>query len=184
MTGSLLPRLDVPNTQCLQLIVCTKTGCLTEADDTNHAVRVVNSRSLSFRQINTARTGAYTITKSYVTDPERASILIQVSIEGTTAEDRVYLYFDPSLNNSGMHDSGWSTDDALLAADANIANCAHLNGGLSERTNAIWEPAMDWSSSETSAASFRVTPEQIMEMLSRWHGYADRETLQSRSVSV
>src|SRR5882724_4436328 len=135
MTEVYYPRLDVPNTQCLQLIVCTKTGCLTEADDTNHAVRVVNSRSLSFRQINTARTGAYTITKSYVTDPERASILIQVSIEGTTAEDRVYLYFDPSLNNSGMHDSGWSTDDALLAADANIATALISNGGLSERTN-------------------------------------------------
>src|SRR5947208_1122294 len=72
MTEVYYPRLDMPNTECLQLIVCNQDGCQTEADDTNHKVRILNSRSLSFQQINTARSGSFTITKSYVTDPERA----------------------------------------------------------------------------------------------------------------
>src|SRR5688572_18055094 len=55
MTEVYYPRLDVPNTQSLQLIVCTTMNCETEADDMNHEIRVVDSRALSFRQINTAR---------------------------------------------------------------------------------------------------------------------------------
>src|SRR5262249_57722917 len=34
----------------------------------------------------------------------------------------LYVYFDPSLNNSGLHDSGWTDNDALLANDSNIAS--------------------------------------------------------------
>jgi len=72
----------------------------------------------------------------------------------TTAEDRVLSFISTVSNNSGMHDSRLSTDDALLAADANIATALISNGGYQRGPTAIWEPAMDWSSSETSAASF------------------------------
>src|ERR1700687_2945236 len=55
MTEVYYPRLDVPNVQTLQLIVCSALECQTEADDMGHEIRVLDSRALSFRQINSAR---------------------------------------------------------------------------------------------------------------------------------
>src|SRR3989442_1302308 len=96
MTEVYYPRLDVPNTQTLQLIVCTAQECQTEADDMGHEIRILDSRALSFRQINTARNGAYTITKTYTTDPRRPTIFIDVSFAASSnASYRLYAFFDP-----------------------------------------------------------------------------------------
>ena len=41
-----------------------------------------NPASLTFQQINTAKSGQYTITKTYVTDPQRNTVLIDVQFDG------------------------------------------------------------------------------------------------------
>ena len=136
MTEAYYPRLDVPNSQCLQLIICTKTQCQTELDDMTHEVMVVNPRSLSFQQVNRSRNGAYRITKNYATDPARPTILIQVSISGTLdSSDRVFVYFDPSLNNSGMHDTAWSKRGVLYASDDDVATALIANPTFAEVAN-------------------------------------------------
>src|SRR5439155_1469034 len=136
MTEVYYPRLDVPNTQTLQLIVCTAQECQTEADDMGHETRILDSRALSFRQINTARNGAYTITKTYTTDPQRPTILIDVSFAAkSNVTYRLYVFFDPSLNNSGMHDTGWTKGDALLGSDADVASALVSSNGFRDMTN-------------------------------------------------
>src|SRR5262249_35171755 len=47
----------------------------------------------------------------------------------------LYVYFDPSLNNSGLHDSGWTDNDALLANDSNIASALVAAPAFTETTN-------------------------------------------------
>lgn len=141
MTEVFYPRLDLPNTQSLQLIICAEFGCQTESDDLRHEIRVLDTRALSFQQINTARDGAYTITKTYTTDPGRPTILIKVSVETPTnvaGIDSVYVFYDPSLNNSGMHDTGWTTgraSRAFQAADGNVASALISSTGLDEMSN-------------------------------------------------
>lgn len=141
MTEAYYPRLDLPNTQSLQLVVCTSVGCQTESDDMRHELRILDSRALSFQQINTAPDGAYTITKTYTTDPRRPTILIRVTIE-TAANAAgiadVYVYYDPSLNNSGRHDTAWTSwtsGNALQSADANVASALISSNGLTEMSN-------------------------------------------------
>ena len=87
MTEVYYPTLDVPNVQILQFIVVSADGkqVETEADDTEHRVEVLDSQAPLFRQINTAKSGAYTITKTYVTDPERSAVLIDVSFRSSAA---------------------------------------------------------------------------------------------------
>src|SRR6266550_869083 len=53
MTEVYYPRLDVPNVQSLQLIV-VGGKVETESDDTDHSLEVLDSRALTFRQINRA----------------------------------------------------------------------------------------------------------------------------------
>lgn len=129
MTEVYYPRLDVPNVQSLQLIVVDGSYVEAESDDTIHRLEVVDSRALLFRQVNTAKSGNYTITKTYVTDPLRSTILIQIEYVSRTVNN-VYVYYDPSLNNSGMHDSAWNEGEALLSQDGDKASALISSSGF------------------------------------------------------
>lgn len=139
MTEVYYPTLDVPNVQMLQLVVVGADGkrVETESEDTTHRLEVLDSEALRFRQINTARSGDYTITKTYVTDPERSSVLIDVNFRWNVAEPfrgALYVYHDPSLNNSGMHDSAWTNGEWLVAADADKASALTSSSGFAGQT--------------------------------------------------
>lgn len=140
MTEVYYPTLDVPNVQMLQLLIVSSDGkrVETEAEDTAHRVEVLDPQALLFRQTNTAKSGAYTITKTYVTDTQRSSVLVDVSFRWNLAnrfEGALYVYYDPSLNNSGMHDAAWAEGNWLVSADADKASALTLMYGFEEMTN-------------------------------------------------
>ena len=141
MTEVYYPRLDVPNVQSLQFVFVGDDGkrVETEADDTTHRIEILDPAALTFRQTNTARSGAYTITKTYATDPERSSVLVDVDFrwnEPGVCRCAFYVYYDPSLNNSGMHDSAWVDGDWLLVSDADKASALTVTDArLEEPTN-------------------------------------------------
>jgi glucoamylase len=131
MTEVYYPTLDVPNVQTLQLLIVSSDGkrVETEAEDTVHRVEAPDPQALLFRQINTAKSGAYTITKTYVTDTQRSSVLVDVSFRWNLAnrfEGALYVYYDPSLNNSGMHDAAWAEGIWLVSAEADKASALTL----------------------------------------------------------
>src|SRR5437879_3962770 len=64
MTEVYYPTLYVPNVEILQLIIVDGPGVETESEDTIHRIELFDRRSLSFRQINTAKSGNYIITKT------------------------------------------------------------------------------------------------------------------------
>jgi glucoamylase len=140
MTEVYYPTLDVPNVQMLQLIVVTPEGKVeTESENTTHSIEVTdNARSLSFQQENRAKSGAYVILKSYVTDPDRDTVLVSVSFRAWKADSnayKLYVYYDPALNNSGMHDSGWTEGNALIAEDGDTASALTADPTFAETTN-------------------------------------------------
>jgi glucoamylase len=129
------PTVDVANTRTLQFFV---TGCgntaLEGEGEAARRIEATDTQSLSFRQ--TTETTLYTLTKSYTTDPERPVVLIDVEFKGRCrALQRLYVFYDPSLNNSGMHDSAWTEDDALVASDADKASALVSSTGFDETTN-------------------------------------------------
>jgi glucoamylase len=95
MTEVFYPTVDMPNVQLLQFQV--KTGAKTESemDDTVHRLELLDPASLTFRQINRAKSGAYTITKTYVTDPRRSTVLIDVDFD-TQTDGQLYVTYVPS----------------------------------------------------------------------------------------
>ncbi len=122
LTEVFYPTLDAPNVQSLQFVFVSADGTRveSEAEDMEHELEVLDPAALTFRQISKAKRRDYSITKTYVTDPERSSILIDVqfhSVAKPLCFCRLYLYYDPSLNNSGRHDSGWTDGDWLVASD-------------------------------------------------------------------
>jgi len=133
------PTIDMPNVECLQLIIVTPSGKVeTELNDTVHSLVPPNGRSLSFSQTNSAKSGAYAISKTYVTDPKRSSLVMRVqfnSSRGDSGQYKVYVYYDPSLNNSGMHDSGWTENNELFASDGDKVSALVSKPAFVESTN-------------------------------------------------
>ena len=110
LTEVYYPDVTVANVHLLQFVVVNpKTKKVeTERDDANHQIKVLRPDSLTFQQINTAKSGAWKITKTYTTDVERDSILIDVKFETKNKNLNLYVYYDPSLGNSGMNDRAYS----------------------------------------------------------------------------
>jgi glucoamylase len=154
LTEVFYPQVDTANVNVLQFVVVNpKTRKVeTERDDAIHQIKPLRTDSLSFQQINTAKSGEWKITKTYTTDPERASLLINVQFETKNKDLNIYLYYDPSINNSGMGDSARYTTTgsfgssktypyALIAEEKNIASALIIDGdmvGLEEATNGFF----------------------------------------------
>ena len=109
MTEVYYPDVMTANVHLLQFIVVDpKTKKVeTEQDDAIHQVKVLRPDSLTFQQINTAKSGRWKITKTYVTDTDTDSVLIDVQFEAAAGDLELYVYYDPSLGNSGAGDSGY-----------------------------------------------------------------------------
>ncbi|MBN1207855.1 MAG: glucoamylase [Myxococcaceae bacterium] len=158
LTEVYFPSLGTPSVRSLGFIVSDgRTFAESEADATEHLIALVDPRSLTYRQVNTARSGKYRLSKTYVTDPERNTLLIEVRFESLSGEPyALHAVYDPSLANDGMNDSGTSEDGVLLARDGAAAS-ALLARPAFERTSSGYlgtsdgwtdlrgDFAMDWS---------------------------------------
>ncbi|PYS89244.1 MAG: hypothetical protein DMF64_18190, partial [Acidobacteria bacterium] len=120
LTEVYYPTVDVANVQELQFIVVAPNGKVeTERDDATHRIEVLDPHALSFRQINMAKSGAWTLIKTYTADPERSTLLINAQLKQRDWRESydLYVYYDPSINNSGMHDSAWTSGGMMFASD-------------------------------------------------------------------
>src|SRR3954451_15683298 len=124
LTEVYYPDLGTPSVRDLQFVVSDgKTFAEPESDATTQRTELADARSLSYRQVNTAKSGAYRITKTYVTDPARNTLLIDVTFESLKGKALdLYALYDPSLANGGMDDSGTSSGSDLLASDGTVAS--------------------------------------------------------------
>jgi glucoamylase len=141
LTEVYYPTVDTPNVQKLELVIVhAQTGAVeTETRDTISQV-IPDKDSLSFTQVNTAKSGEYKITKKYTIDPQRNVVLIRIQFEGhfkrRENDYQLYVYYDPSLNNSGMHDTAWTQGNSLLASDSDKASALVVQKSLYDEPSA------------------------------------------------
>src|SRR6185436_10231575 len=117
-----------------------------ESTDTSHAVRLVDQRSLTYEQVNTAKSGRYRITKTYVTDPARNTTLMRVTFEPLVAGNyKLFALFDPALANSSRHDTATRSGDALLGQDAAVASALVAAPGFTRTSNGFVGTSDGWT---------------------------------------
>lgn len=115
------PRADVPDMQDMQYLVTDgSTFVDLERDATNHVVSMPDEKSLEYTITNTAKSGKYRITNTYLTDPTRDTLVISTrfqSLDGGTY--KLYLLANPSMAGGGGNDNVWwdGTNGALMAGD-------------------------------------------------------------------
>jgi glucoamylase len=130
------PRADVPNMQDMQYVVTDgSTFVDLERDATTHVVSMPDETALEYTVTNTAKSGRYRITNTYLTDPGRNTLVIRTRFESLDGGDyQLYLLDNPSLAGGGDNDTAWwdSSSGALLASDTE-----NLFGGNTDVTSAL-----------------------------------------------
>ncbi len=108
MTEVYYPDVTVANVHLLQFIVVDpKTKKVeTEQDDAIHQIKVLRPDSLTFQQVNTAKSGKWKIKKTYTVGSYPDTIFIDIAFEAKQPGLNLYVQYDPSLGNSGMGDQG------------------------------------------------------------------------------
>jgi glucoamylase len=116
------PRLDIPNMQDMQYIITDGSSFADlERDATSHVVAMPDEKALEFTVTNTDKraTPKYRITNTYITDPNRSTLLIRTrfqSLDGGAYQ--LYLLDNPSIAGSGANNNAWwdGTNTALMAS--------------------------------------------------------------------
>jgi glucoamylase len=141
------PRIDTAGTRDTQLVVSDgKSFADREDQATDHQVQRLDRRSLVWRQVDTARSGAYRITKTYVTDPARAAVLVDVDFESLTGRPYdVYVLHDAGIGLDGDDDAGRSDGGALVAYDGQAASAVLASSGFTRTSSGYAERSDGWT---------------------------------------
>ncbi len=141
------PRIDTPSTRDTQLVITDgHTFTDRETTDTVHHVRLLDPKSLTYQQIDLARSGKYVITKTYITDPARSTVLVDVEFRSLTGEPyQVYVLHDPALTMTGDDDTGSTQDGALVATDGTNSDAVIVSGGFSKTSSGYQGTSDGWT---------------------------------------
>ena len=134
LTEVYYPRLDTANIRTLEFAVSNGKKVWTESKDMAHTIERINDSALLYRQTSNDPQEDFQITKTYITDPQRNTLLIEVTFTGPTT-DSLYVLFDPALKNSGYGDTGVTQGDALVTQKSDVAAALISKPSFAELTN-------------------------------------------------
>jgi glucoamylase len=143
------PDLGTPSVRDLQFVVSDGHSFTErETDSSTHTTRLADPGALVYRQVNTERSGRWRITKTYVTDPDRATVLMDVDFESLTGRPyQLYALYNPRLSNGAADrpdDSGRSRGDALTARDATMGSALVAAPGFTETSTGYLGSSDGW----------------------------------------
>jgi glucoamylase len=154
LTEIYFPDLSTPSFRGLQFAVTdgkTFVDRETVDDDPRHIEPVapgVTARvepvagTLKFRQVT--QTARWRLTKTWITDPERATVLGRIRFESLTRKPlRLYVLADPAPGDDGNDDRGTSADNRLIAFDDAGASVVSATPALGETSSGYRGTASD-----------------------------------------
>jgi glucoamylase len=133
------PSVDKPATVDWQFLVgdARHTWVDEEKNDTTSQVTLNDARSLAWTITNTSKNGLYQIQKTIFTDPNRNSLIQQVTftaLEGTLSNFNLYTLYHPAIDNEGQATTGYSTTyngkQMLLAKNSTSGHASALASSL------------------------------------------------------
>jgi glucoamylase len=147
LTEVFFPRIDTPATRDTQLVVSDgSTFVDREDEDTDQRVELLNARSPVYRQVNTAKSGKYRITKTYVTDPRRSAVLVDVRFEALSGGPyTVYVLHDVGLGLNANDDTGGSAGGGLVASDGVLSSAVLASSGFTKASSGYLDRSDGWT---------------------------------------
>ena len=128
------PRLDTADVRTLEFAVSDGKTVWLESQDMRHSIERINDDALIYRQTSRDVAGRFAISKTYATDPARDTLLIDITFSAPDGF-ALYVLYDPSLKNSGIGDTGYTQNDALITEKPGIASALLCGDGLQQMSS-------------------------------------------------
>jgi glucoamylase len=125
------PDLSTPASRETQWVVTDGHSFVERVSDVRHSTELPDPQVPAYRQ--TASGTGWTLTTHYVTDPGRASVLLDVEFHASRTL-QVFVLHDPALGGEGTADRAFPQDGALVATDSVTASALLAAGGFREST--------------------------------------------------
>jgi glucoamylase len=145
LTEVYYPDIDTPAFRDLQFVVSDgESFAERERENASHAIELADKRSLTYRQVNT--TSRYELVKTYVTDPARNALVVDVKFTSRTGKQlALYALADPALSNTGDDDTGVSNGSALVARDAEAASALVASPAFTQTSSGYLGTSDGWT---------------------------------------
>src|SRR4051812_32616102 len=126
------PDLGTPALRDLEFVVTDGTTAEHTAA-TAGATKAPDARVPAYEQTDTSPSGGWKLTRRYVTDPARSTVLIDVSFSSLDGRPyQVYAVADPGLSNGGNDDTAAVVGPDLVASDGGAAMALSSDGPLAD----------------------------------------------------
>jgi len=177
LTEVYYPRLDTADVRTLEFAVSDGKKIWIDSRDLLHSIERINENALTFRQTSRDPEGHFALTKTYITDPQRDTLLIDVTFSGAPS-DSLYVLYDPALKNSGYGDTGFSQDQALIAQKEDVATALISSAGFAQMssgyagasdgyTDLLLHHRLDWEYAAQRMAMSCKSPKFLPQDISR-----------------
>jgi glucoamylase len=164
------PRIDTPSVRNLDFVVTDGQSFAIRSQDASTFTRLVNPdhrrreehhrwrkdgddpESLTYQIVSTDTANRWRLTTTYVTDPSRATLLIDVEFTSLNGQPyQLYTVYQPQLNNPNVeapiNESGVTQGDSLLASDAQgkVASAFVASPAFTETSNGYLGTSDGWT---------------------------------------
>jgi glucoamylase len=97
-------------------------------------------------QVNTAKSGKYRITKTYVTEPRRSAVPVDVRFEALSGGPyTVYVLHDVGLGLNATDDTGRSAGGGLVATDDVLSSAVLASTGFTRTSSGYLDRSDGWT---------------------------------------
>ncbi|MBV8812482.1 MAG: hypothetical protein JO033_27745, partial [Acidobacteriaceae bacterium] len=102
------PSIDEANTRRMKFLVTDGSAFFSDEEhDATHKVEYLRAGVPAFRITTECKQGRYRIEKNIVSDPDRDTLLMDVSFQPADRGLHLYVVLDPHVADSGAHNEAW-----------------------------------------------------------------------------
>ena len=139
------PDLGTPAARTMEFVVSDGRHAM-RASDARVRTVLTDDRSLSYRQVFTDPAGSWQLTAGYVTDPARATVLVDLRFTARPGRHYgLYVVYDPALSNTRTDDTGRTEGRTLVASDASSASALTASPPFTATSNGFRGASDGWT---------------------------------------
>jgi glucoamylase len=182
MTEVYYPSVDRANMRELKFAVSDgRTFTIIDSEAPKVTVTRDDKNALVFKMVSEDPVHGWKLTRTYLTDPKRDSVMIDVDFESTKPLD-LYVIANPALGNQGGHNHGGARDGALVAENNGTAMALRSSIGYQQTSTGYWaatsDPVLDLLNHHHLSKQYSSGHDgQIVQVGKLCHGRAQHLTL-------
>lgn len=137
------PNLSTPASRQLQVVVTDGTSFVQRLSDVPTRTELTDVTIPSYRQVSSG--DGWEATATYVTDPARSSMMIDLHVTSQDTPLQIYVIHEPTLSDDGADVRSSSREGTLIASDNTAASALRAAPAFTETSSGYMGTSDGWT---------------------------------------